>query len=141
MKLVDIYSPEPTTFTLNFLYWMLKEREPVANISHRSMPTGEEHAAFVNSKPYEAWYIIEGSFYEDTPLGNCYLTRQNEIGVHIIRSAQGQGYGRLAIKELMMMHGPRRYLANIAPANMHSQSLFIRMGFRPIQMTFELDTR
>ena len=35
-----------------FLYELLSERDPVANISHKQMPTYDEHIRFVTSKPY-----------------------------------------------------------------------------------------
>ena len=43
---------------LRFLFKLLKERDPKANISHKKMPTYVEHSKFVLSKPYSKWYII-----------------------------------------------------------------------------------
>ena len=41
-----------------FLYNLLKERDPRANISHKKMPTYNEHVMFVSSRPYSKWYVI-----------------------------------------------------------------------------------
>ena len=41
-----------------FLYDLLLERDPKANISHKKMPTFTEHLKFVKSKPYSKWYVI-----------------------------------------------------------------------------------
>ena len=43
---------------VTFLYELLAERDPVANISHREMPTFDQHRKFVDSRPYKAWYLI-----------------------------------------------------------------------------------
>ena len=43
---------------IRFLYNQLKERESKINISHKNMPTFEEHSKFVMSNPYSKWYII-----------------------------------------------------------------------------------
>ena len=42
-----------------FLYDLLKNKDPNANISHKKMPSYDEHVKFVMSKPYTNWYIIE----------------------------------------------------------------------------------
>ena len=42
-----------------FLYDLLLQRNSDANISHKKMPTYEEHVKFVRSQPYSKWYIIE----------------------------------------------------------------------------------
>ena len=55
MKLIDVYaSPEAA----RVLYELLAERNPEQNISHKAMPSFDEHCAFVASKPYQAWYLI-----------------------------------------------------------------------------------
>ncbi len=60
------------------LYDLLKERRPAESISHRRMPSWEEHCRFVDSRPYQFWYLIDGG---DEFLGAIYLTeRLSEIG-------------------------------------------------------------
>jgi hypothetical protein len=61
-----------------FLYDLLLQRNPDANISHKKMPTYEEHVNFVKSSPYSKWYIIE---VDGKRAGTIYLTKQNEIGI------------------------------------------------------------
>ena len=44
---------------IDFLYDMLKERDPIENILHKEMPNNDEHVKFVTeSNPYDGWYII-----------------------------------------------------------------------------------
>jgi RimJ/RimL family protein N-acetyltransferase len=136
MRLISVYTLE-REMVLQFLYEMLEERSPIANISHKKMPTWDEHVSFFDSKPYEAWYVIkdDGGFC----VGNCYLTSGNEIGVHILPECQKHGYGRWTILEIMRQRGPRRYLANIAPLNIGSQKFFGKLGFKICQFTYELE--
>ena len=57
MKLVSVIS-EPNA--AHVLYALLKERRPEENISHMAMPSWEQHRAFVEAEPYDAWYLIQG---------------------------------------------------------------------------------
>lgn len=138
-SLLDVYVKGSEIWTTTFLYEMLKGRDPTTAISHEKMPTFEQHAAFVNRKPYKAWYVImEGN----NPVGNIYLTDRNEIGVHIKASARRQGYATWAVNQLMNQHGPRRYFFNVSPNNMDGQDFLHSLGIRRIaQITRELDTR
>lgn len=121
-----------------YLYEMLAERDPLANISHRKMPTWEAHRGFVTRKPYLEWWIIS----IETPVGyrrvgQCYVTEMNEIGIQIGKQFQGQGFGSEALEMLMEMHKGRRLLANINPQNAASIRLFAKYGFTLCQHTYE----
>ena len=61
-----------------FLYDLLKNRDPIANISHKKMPSYDEHVYFILSNPYTIWYTIE---YEGEKTGSIYLSKQDEIGI------------------------------------------------------------
>ena len=130
MNLVSIYTRPDRA---RVLYALLAERRPSESISHRAMPTWEEHIKFVESRPYEAWYFIDNS----ETVGTCYLSKQNEIGVFIFEKFRGRGHGTWAIGAIMARHGKRRYLANINPRNLGSAKLFANLGFRLIQHTYE----
>ena len=132
MKLVPIIE-QPDRYDI--LYRLLAERQPHQNISHKSMPTWEQHCAFVDGEPYQGWYIID----YNGPAGACYLTYANEIGIQLFEHSQGLGLGPMAVQELMRIHGPRRYLANVAPGNARSAVMFKNMGFEMIQRTFCLE--
>lgn len=146
MMLVNIYKRErvlllfPVDYveeeTLRFLYDLLADRDPWANISHRQMPEWDSHVQFVMSMPYAAWYTAWPDNVAE-PVGTVYLTHDDEIGVHMARKYQSKGYGREAVRVLMTLHPRARYLANIAPANIHSQRFFRKLGFEPLQHTYE----
>lgn len=116
------------------LYYLLEQRQPQECISHRTMPSFAEHAKFVKSEPYLAWYLV---FENRDVLGATYLSKQREIGIFLFASAQGQGFGKAAIELLMERH-PGDFYANINPLNTASQRLFQRMGFGHIQQTYLL---
>ena len=42
-----------------FLFELLLQRSSKENISHKKMPTYEEHIKFIISKPYYKWYIVK----------------------------------------------------------------------------------
>jgi RimJ/RimL family protein N-acetyltransferase len=114
------------------LYVLLGEREPEQSISHKEMPEWDEHVAFVQSRPYKAWYVVTD---DGVPVGATYLSKQNEIGIAIFKAHRGKGYAKEAIQELMKHHdGP--FLANINPNNWVSRCLFESLGFKFIQVTY-----
>lgn len=127
------------------LYKLLLERPNEANISHRSMPTMENHKDHVMHHPHVVWYMIlagtalysaaEESF--TNMVGAIYLSQQSEIGIGILKEFQHKGYAKQAIEALMAKHPRPHYLANVAPANQPSHELFQGMGFEMIQMTYK----
>ena len=119
-----------------FLYNLLKERKPRANISHKKMPSYSQHIRFVNSHPYTKWYIIEK---EDEKVGSAYLSKQNEIGIFLKKKIQGEGIGNTVLDFIIKRNPRKRYLANINPKNEKSISFFKQNKFRLIQYTFELN--
>lgn len=138
MKLLDIYTPGVGNRWV--LYQVLKERLPHQSISHKEMPTWEQHLAFVASRPYLHWYEVQADHPAGgglTSVGTIYLTKQREIGIGILTEYRGLGFAREAIHMLLEMH-PGRALANINPGNEASIKLFAGLGFKHIQDTYEL---
>ena len=119
-----------------FLYDLLKNRNPNVNISHKKMPSFKEHIKFVNSKPYSKWYIIKQN---NEKVGSIYLSKQNEIGLFLKNNVQGQNIGTKALKLLIIKNQKKRILANINPKNKKSIKFFEKNGFKLIQFTFELE--
>jgi RimJ/RimL family protein N-acetyltransferase len=121
---------------VQFLYNLLDERKPVTYISHKKMPTYEEHVNFVKSSPYSKWYIIE---VDGERAGSIYLTKQNEIGIFLNEGLQEKGIGSNALNVLIGKNPDLRYLANINPENKKSIKFFKKLGFTLIQYTYELN--
>ncbi len=81
-----------------FLFNLLKQREGSVNISHKSLPTWEEHLNFIKNYDYPAWDII---IVNDKKIGNIYLTTRDEIGIFIDKEFQNCGYGSDALIAFM----------------------------------------
>ncbi len=120
---------------IEFLYGLLGEREDHVNISHKKMPTFEEHEAFVKSEPYEAWYIM---LDDDDFVGSVYLTDRREVGIFISKLHQGMRYGSEALAFMEKTHGLPIY-ANISVNNPGSVAFFRSKGFTPLQITLLKD--
>jgi RimJ/RimL family protein N-acetyltransferase len=133
MRLVSVYRLPKIGPKL--LFELLQERTSDINISHRRMPTWKQHVRFVASRPYSAWYMIA---CDCDHVGAIYLTRLDEIGISIFVRYREHGYGPRAVRLLMDKHPRKRYLANTNPRNERSIRMFLRMGFRMIQQTYEL---
>ena len=133
MDLVSVY--RVPNIAPNLLYKLLEERDQSVNISHRRMPSWDEHLGFIASRPYGAWYLIRVS---GVYVGAIYLSKQDEIGIFVLSEHRGKGYGPQAIEALMARHPRPRFLANINPANERSIDMFGRLGFHLIQHTYEL---
>lgn len=132
VELINVYRDSAA---YGILYDLLAERTPEQSISHKEMPTYSKHVAFIDSKPYKAWYLVidETEGY----VGSIYLSKQNEIGVFIFKAHHGKGYGEAAVKKLMWNHPldrVGRYVANVNPKNKASQELFEKLGFKLIDI-------
>lgn len=128
--------PVEPTYDNAFLYALLNERTPEQSISHKRMPTWEEHCRFVSSKPYLAWYIIS-NVIDYRYVGSIYLSARREVGVSISVAQRRKGYARVAVALLRDLH-PGPILANVNPANEPSRNLWESLGGKLIQVTYEL---
>lgn len=131
------------------LLWALmltrsREEDQHTNISHREMPTFEQHVQFVRSKPYYLWFLI---FAPYTPIGSINVTERNEIGIVLDPQYRGKGYGKEAVQHLMKIYPPLpaipskrpgHFVANINPKNEASIRLFTSLGAVHIQNTYRL---
>ncbi len=118
-----------------FLYDLLKERDSRANISHKKMPTYNEHLKFIESKPYTKWYVAKCGVQK---IASIYLTSQNEIGIFIKKTHQNKNLGGIIMSQLIEKNPRDRYLANVSPKNKVSEKFFKSHGFKFVQKTYEL---
>lgn len=118
------------------LWDLLEERPAEANISHKAMPTADEHLDFVSHHPYKVWFLIKrGTEW----VGAAYLTRARELGVAVFKDYQGQGIGRWAVGEMRRRFPDKPMLANVAPGNEKSAAFFRKQGFALIQHTYSCE--
>jgi len=118
-----------------FLYDLLKNKDPNANISHKKMPSYDEHVKFVMSKPYTNWYIIE---YEKKNVGAIYLSKQDEIGISVSNDYEYDQIVKPALKLLMKLNQRKRYLANTSPKDVRSQEFLLKNGFIGLEYVYEM---
>ena len=121
-----------------FLYELLLQRKEIVNISHKKMPTYEEHVKFVKSEPYSKWYIIQ---IDDKKIGSIYLTKQNEIGIHILEEYEDDERYKNVIKEFIKKYPQDNFFLNISPRNELYINFVKDLGFHLIQHTYERDER
>jgi len=121
-----------------FLHNLLAQRNSIVNISHKRIPTWEEHVRFVKSKPYSKWYII---YNKDEKIGSIYLSKQSEIGIHLLKKYEKESIHLESIKKLMLLNSKIKFRANISPKNKNYIMLFEKLGFKMVQHTYELDLR
>ena len=118
-----------------FLYDLLKNKDPNANISHKKMPSYDEHVKFVMSKPYTNWYIIE---YEKKNVGAIYLSKQDEIGISINNDYEYDQIVKPALELLMKLNQRNRYLANTSSKDVRSQEFLLKNGFTGLEYVYEM---
>lgn len=128
--------------TKEILYNLLAERTPSQSISHKEMPSFEEHCEFIDSRPYLFWYLIINQ--NRKVVGSIYLTKQKEIGIHIFKQYRRRGYGKIAVTKFIKEYANSlstelltEFYANINPKNKASIALFKGLGFEHIQNTYK----
>ena len=158
IQLIDLYMGSVERIGApEFLYALMKEREPEINISHSELPSWDKHLTFIRSRPYRCWYLIEqqidtpedaraaGGYIAPVWCGYVSATDRNEIGIVLAKAHRGRGIGPAAVQALIAQHEPLsaepgkrsgHWLANIAPSNEHSKHVFQKLGFAKIQETY-----
>ena len=117
-----------------FLYELLKERPDNINISHKEIPSYEQHKKYVSSKPYDVWFII---WKNSIRVGSIYKTKLGEIGIFVKKEYQRQGIAKNTIP-MIYGYGVGNNIANVNPLNIKSICLFKQLGFEHIQNTYKL---
>jgi RimJ/RimL family protein N-acetyltransferase len=148
MKLIPV-DPENKAH-IELLYELLKARPAKANISHKKMPTLEQHERFVKKHPYHDWCLIEigGAEWDATPqqlIGSTFISKPaqpsvvgDELHVELFQGYNGYAYGEHALKLMIQKHPRSRFVANTSLTNYVSMALFAKLGFVECQRTFEL---
>lgn len=136
IALVSLYDQQESerSFYYRALYNLLAEREPHESISHKVMPTWEEHCAFIEKKAYKEWFLILNK--DHLFVGSLYITKLNELGIAIFKDHRRQNYASAAIYNVIEFYPKETFIANINPENQKSIELFKGFGFTHIQSTY-----
>ena len=113
-KLPAIHIRSVIDSDFRFLFNLLKERSSTENISHKKMPTYNEHKKFVKSKPYSSWYLV---VHSNKKIGSVYLSKNAEIGIFLKKEFQAHDIGKKVLEMIIQKNPRKRYLANINPKN------------------------
>ena len=141
-KFVNVYDlhNEHHSVYVRALYDLLKERtdQPKINISHKTLPEYHNHVDFVESQPYDAWYIIVNYGVPTDIIGMMYLTDRKEIGVQVAKQYQKRGYAKDILSSFINENPGIEFLANINIDNEISKKLFESLGFELVpQVTYK----
>lgn len=127
-----------TPTAVEFLYELLKERKVIESISHKSMPTWEEHKAYITNSPvrFAGHYVILDG---EALIGQVYISHQRECGIWLMPDARGKGAASWALEELLKRH-PGKCYTNVAILNEPALKWWRKMGFRDLQRTLVRDS-
>ena len=124
---------------LNFLYGLLKARK--YSISHKEIPSFEEHSNFVQNHPYHKWFIVE---YQSKLIGSLYIHKDNSIGLDILSEFEILIPNVLSFLEKRYKPLPyiksvrsKNFFLNISPQNKRIHDLLISSGYKISQVSFE----
>ena len=121
-----------------FLYDLLTERKPFENISHKKLPSYNNHVKFIKSTPYSKWLLIE---YRDKMIGSVYLSKNTEIAIWIKKSIKDykMGIQKKVLEEVITKFTRKKYFVNLNPRNKKMINFYKKNGFKLIYFTFELE--
>lgn len=137
MRLVDVYS-DPSAKAA--LFECLKKRPVVHAISHRALPSFEDHCLFVDSRPYRLWYLIEDA---GLYVGSAYLTEMNDIGLFL--TPEHTSKAAEAIQLILSTHRPlpaitskriESFSINVNPSNLDLIKNVESAGGQHVQNTY-----
>ena len=139
MELEDII---PTSKQINILYIQLKKR--VHNISHKKIPSFQNHKLFIKNNPYRAWCIVKES---KSVIGNVYVKFDNSIGLNCyndVSSAQLKNIlSLIKLKISPLKEKPsirsKDFFINIASSNKSLRKKINSIGLVETQRTYILD--
>jgi hypothetical protein len=77
---VSLVKVKRNTEHAGILYELLKQREH--KISHKSLPSFDEHTNFVITHPYRIWFLIKEA---EGYVGSIYAYKNNGIGISVNR--------------------------------------------------------
>lgn len=123
ITLVSVYD-EPRA--IDILYDILLERREYQSIWHREA-TFEQHKKYIQSQPYVEWFLIKPE--QGDYVGYIHLNHHDTLGIFLFEGFTHQGYGTLAVQELLKRH-PWPLYAEVNVANTRSIQFFEKLGFR-----------
>lgn len=124
---------------VEFLFNLLKYRR--YGISHKSMPSYEDHKFFISNFPYFKWLIIS---YEEIKIGALYINQDNSVSINllpnkikhldeIIKSFEIKFLPQEPLKSLRS----RNFFFNLHPEDIMMQKTLEKNGYVISQISYE----
>lgn len=139
ISFVALSSP-PSEWEIDFLYRLLLSRR--YRISHKSMPSLDDHRSFVVNHPYHTWSII---LLDDIAIGAIYTQLDNSVGIHFLPDFRS--HRQSAIRAFMRSFGslPGRpsiasehFIFNVAIGDLEYENDLRACGAIPLQITYHI---
>lgn len=129
----------PTSAQIETLYTQLKKR--LYSISHKSVPSFDEHTEFVQNHPYRKWIIVKNA---ETAIGNVYIQFDNSIGLNVDSSVTLEQIleilKQVYISNLPLPEVPSvrfgEFFLRVSSDNHMLQERLSCIGFREVERTF-----
>jgi hypothetical protein len=129
----------PTAEQIDILYIQLVNR--VSSISHKEIPTLDEHREFVINNPYRAWFIIKD---DGSAIGNIYVQLDNSLGLNCTDDITERKIGSILtmiMSELSPLEAVSSvrygsYFLNVASSNLSLQKKLSNLGLMESQRTY-----
>jgi len=124
---------------VEFLFNLLKSRR--FGISHKSMPTFNEHKFFISNFPYFKWLIIS---YGGTKIGALYINQDNSVSINLlpnkikyldvtIKSFESKFLPQEPLKSLRS----KNFFFNLHPEDIMMQKTLEKNGYVLSQISYE----
>jgi len=116
-----------------FLYKLLKQRPKDECISHRKMPTYQQHCKYLKTFPFFLNIII---LVDGKSVGNLYETDRHEIGIHVLPKYKYLAEEIIDVVIDLAKKGKDKVYFNINPKDNRFKSLLTKRC-KLIQYTYE----
>jgi len=129
----------PTDEQIRQLFAQLMVRKH--NISHKLLPSFDEHEYFVLNNPYRIWFMIN---FKNVSVGNIYVQYDNSIGLNIDDNIEEHDLIEILsllfekvepLKEAPSLRFGQFYF-NVPSSNKKMQSKLTRLGYVEVQRSF-----
>jgi len=140
MKDIKFEEVVNTKKQINELYTLLKNR--AYGISHKELPSFEEHENFVRNNPYKHWFMV---IKNTKAIGAIYLNYDNSIGINIVSMSEKimSECINFAINNFSPEAEKKSKISKDMFINVHARNyemieVLKKMDMKPIQLSYRL---
>lgn len=139
LPIVSFESITPNELQIEKLYELLALRKH--NISHKDMPSYEDHENFVLEHTYRAWFLV---YVDQQCIGSLYLNTDNTIGLNVCDGRVKEciddciSFIKNNYEPYSSIPSKRSgvFAINISPENDELLGEIEKRGYEPVQVTY-----